>query len=223
MDALARVGGGGGGGGGGAPTIVALDVGCAVGGSSFELSSSCARVVGVDFSRRFVEAAEALRAGGALPFSYAVEGELTATALARLPGSARAERLRFLQGDACALPAAVAAAGPFHLIHAANLLCRLPDPAAFLRQLPALLARDGVVVFFSPYSWLPAYTPRAAWLGGKAGPAGKPIWSKDALADAMRELGFELAHEEEVPFLIREHARKFQWGCAHMTVFKWAM
>ena len=106
---------------------------------------------------------------------------------------------------------------------AANLLCRLPDPAAFLAQLPSLLARDGVVVFISPYSWLRAYTPHGAWLGGKADAGGKPRWSRDGLCDAMRELGFELCHEEDVPFLIREHARKFQWGCSHLTAFRWSL
>lgn len=36
----------------------------------------------------------------------------------------------------------------------------------------------------------------------------------------MAALGFELLHEEQVPFLIREHARKFQWGCSHATVYR---
>ena len=201
--------------------LAALDVGCAVGGSTFALSSA-ARAVGVDFSARFIEAAEALRRGGSLPFSYTVEGELLAAGLAALPTDARAERCHFLQGDACALPAAVRAAGPYHVVHAANLLCRLPDPARFLAQLPQLVAAGGIVLFVSPYSWLPAYTPRAAWLGGKADAAGAPIWSSDRLQAAMRELGFELFHEENVPFLIREHARKFQWGCSHATAFRWA-
>jgi hypothetical protein len=31
---------------------------------------------------------------------------------------------------------------------------------------------------------------------------------------------FKLVHEEDVPFLIREHARKFQWGCSHGSVWK---
>ena len=61
--------------------------------------------------------AEALRGGRALPFSYTVEGELQATAHARLPENARAERVRFTVGDACAMPPMVAAGGPYHVIH----------------------------------------------------------------------------------------------------------
>jgi hypothetical protein len=36
----------------------------------------------------------------------------------------------------------------------------------------------------------------------------------------MIERGFDLAHSEDMPFLIREHARKYQWGCSHATVWR---
>ena len=31
---------------------------------------------------------------------------------------------------------------------------------------------------------------------------------------------FELLAENNMPFLIREHRRKYQWGCSHVTVWK---
>ena len=103
----------------------------------------------------------------------------------------------------------------FSLVHAANLLCRLPEPRAFLRVLPSLLAPGGLVVFFSPYSWLAQYTPQDKWLGGAEGAR-----SADVLAAEMKKLGFELVTQEDVPFLIREHARKFQYGVAHATAWR---
>ena len=51
-------------------------------------------------------------------------------------------------------------------------------------------------------------------------PEGGALRSRDALVAEMSALGFELLHEASVPFLIREHARKFQWGCSHATVFQ---
>lgn len=30
----------------------------------------------------------------------------------------------------------------------------------------------------------------------------------------------QLVHTEECPFLIREHVRKYQWGCSHITVWR---
>jgi len=207
----------------------ALDLGCAVGRSSFELSRlGFARVVGLDFSHAFVAACERMRAlppggAGGLPFSMQVEGEVFKTCEARLPAGCAPARCQFVQGDACALDvpalqAMAGGAGRFRLVHAANLLCRLPDPAKLLAALPHLVAPRGLVVFFSPYSWLKQYTPRDKWLGARAGAGEKR--SAQALAHAMGAHGFKLVHEEDVPFLIREHARKFQLGFAHCTVFE---
>lgn len=48
---------------------------------------------------------------------------------------------------------------------------------------------------------------------------GKEVRSFETLKSIMTENGFELRAEEEMPFVIREHARKFQWGCAHGSVW----
>src|SRR5205085_9667368 len=46
------------------PNARALDVGCAVGRSTFEMARHCAGVVGIDYSRRFIEAARTLARDG---------------------------------------------------------------------------------------------------------------------------------------------------------------
>ena len=48
---------------------------------------------------------------------------------------------------------------------------------------------------------------------------GQPVHSFDELTKIMIELGFELREEQDMPFVIREHARKFQWGCAHASAW----
>src|SRR5215207_1682514 len=50
-----------------------LDIGCAVGASTFELARSCAEVIGIDYSARFIEAAQRLAATGQLEYSRAIE------------------------------------------------------------------------------------------------------------------------------------------------------
>lgn len=55
------------------------------------------------------------------------------------------------QGDACSLPEAL---GQFDAVLAANLLCRLPAPGAFLSRTATLVKPGGVLVMVSPYSWL---------------------------------------------------------------------
>jgi len=70
----------------------------------------------------------------------------------------------------------------------------------------------------SPSTWLEEYTPRAKWLGGRR-EHGEPLTTFDGLA---RELAphFTLVHRQDVPFVIRETARKHQHTLADMTVWR---
>lgn len=186
----------------------ALDLGCAVGRSTFELARHCREVTGIDYSRAFISAAEKIRKHGSLDYEYPVEGERTARAAAVVPPGVDASRVTFETGDAMALPDDL---GTFDVVLAANLLCRLPDPHAFLARLPSLVRPGGQLLLTTPFTWLEEYTPRDAWIGGRTG---------DSSADALQKLllpHFELQMEKELPFLIREHARKYQWSVAWGT------
>lgn len=182
----------------------ALDVGCAVGRSSFELSGLCDEVTGLDFSGTFVKAADTLGRVGELKYRHRVQGERFADAVARVPVEARAENVNFRVGDACDLPHDL---GPFHLVHAANLLCRLPEPEAFLRSLPRLVRPGGQLLLATPFTWLESFTPRDKWIGAVA----EGISSVEALRRIL-EADFRLEREADLPFLLREHERKFQYG-----------
>jgi putative 4-mercaptohistidine N1-methyltranferase len=196
----------------------AFDVGCAVGRTAFDLSKEFKHVVGLDYSQAFVNAADKLKASKKASYRCTIEGSITEEYTVTLPSDVNADRCSFIQGDACNLPTNV---GPFTVIHGANLLCRLPNPRDFLRRLPSLLVPGGLVVLISPYSWLPQYTPTENWIGATVDDSTKlPKRSSDELVKIMESLGFKLVHEENVPFLIREHARKFQWGCSHATIFQ---
>ena len=144
------------------------------------------------------------------------EGTVFETAVASVPAEIDRGRVSFEQGDACALRADL---GAFDAVLCCNLLCRLPDPAALLRRLPDLVAPGGVAVLVSPYSWLAEYTPPERWLGGYRDAAGVRV---DSFAAVRRELEgpFRLLEEQDLPFLIREHARKFQWGISHCSVWQ---
>jgi len=188
----------------GRPVDRALDLGCAVGRSSFELARFARSVIGVDYSAAFIRAAETLRSEGSISCRVAVEGERTAGFTAEPPGGVDMSRIAFETGDATALRADL---GTFDLVLAANLLCRLPDPAAFLAQLPRLLVPGGQLLLATPFSWLPEFTPRDRWIGGREGDAESQV----QLAGLL-EPHFELQMTKEMPFLIREHRRKYQYG-----------
>jgi len=183
-----------------------LDLGCAVGRSTFEMSrDGCAEVTGIDFSHAFIAAAEALRQGETLPYQRLEEGRLRTTLTACAPF--RVENVIFQQGDAMSLPADL---GTFDRVHAANLLCRLPEPLRLLERLPSLVESGGELVLATPCTWLEDFTPIGNW------PEGSTFdWLAEHLGGS-----FELLRRGEEPFLIRETARKFQWTRSMITVWK---
>ena len=186
------------------PARTALDLGCAVGRSSFELARIANSVLGIDFSAAFIRAAETLKREAKLSCQVPVEGELMADFTARVPEGIHVERVNFEAGDATALRGDI---GRFDIVLAANLLCRLPQPEKFLAMLPDLVLPGGQLLLGTPFSWLPEFTAQEHWIGGRqsTGP------SRDALHKIL-EPHFELHLSKDLPFLIREHRRKFQYG-----------
>jgi putative 4-mercaptohistidine N1-methyltranferase len=183
-----------------------LDLGCAVGRSTFEMARSCAEVIGIDFSHAFIRAAEALRLGETLNYQRLDEASLSTPLEARAPEGVDPSLIRFIQGDAMNLPADL---GSFDRVHAANLLCRLPEPGSLLDRLPSLVAPGGELVLATPCTWLEEFTPRGNWP-----PGGTLDWLMDQLAG-----DFSLSRTSEEPFLIRETARKFQWTISLLSVW----
>jgi putative 4-mercaptohistidine N1-methyltranferase len=191
----------------------ALDLGCAVGRSSFELARICGSVLGIDYSHRFIEAANAVKKGP-VRYQRVDEGGLTTELVAKVPEGIDASEVSFQQGDATALPSDL---GTYDVVLAANLVDRLVDPKAFLQSLPGLMNPGGQLVITSPYTWLEEYTPKKNWLGGYK-KDGKTISTIDGLEEILSE-NFAKVREMDLPFLIREHARKFQWSVAEGTIW----
>lgn len=189
----------------------ALDLGCAVGRSSFELARLCQEVIGVDRSSAFVEAARHVQKEGRIDFRYPVEGEIHATCHAELPADIPTERVSFQIGDAMTLEKSL---GTFDVVLMANLIDRLPSPVDCLKKLPALVRPGGQLIITSPYTWMEGYTPRGRWL---ATPDGKSSFA--TLGENLAG-NFNLVERRDLPFLIREHARKFQWSVSDSTVWR---
>ncbi len=184
-----------------------LDLGCAVGRSAFEMAATCDEVTGIDFSLAFIRAAESLGNGEILAYERREEASVTTRLEARLIAGVGCGTTRFLQGDAMSLPEDL---GVFDRVHAANLLCRLPEPKRLLDRLPSLVKPGGELVLATPCTWLEEFTPPENWPS-----AGTFEWLKASLVP-----DFELLRTLEEPFLIRETARKFQWTTSMVTVWR---
>lgn len=198
------------------PDMRALDLGCAVGRSSFELARHCREVVGIDFSSRFVEAADALRLHGQLPYRHTIEGKTMADGTAMVQGDIDRDRVRFEVGDACNLRADL---GAFDVALLINLMDRLPEPWRCLQRLPSLVRAGGQLVIASPFTWMEEYTPPQNWLGGFYAPDGRPVSGMETLRRLLA-VDFELVRTVEVPFLIREHVRKYQWSVSLAGIWR---
>lgn len=184
-----------------------LDLGCAVGRSTYEMSRSCREVTGIDFSHAFINAAETLRAGGSIHYPRLEEARVSTGLTARAPEGIDPERVRFETGDAMNLRADL---GSFDRVHAANLLCRLPEPQRLLDRLPDLVRSGGELVLATPCTWLAEFTPTEHW------PTGSTFdWLQGELSSH-----FELETQDDEPFLIRETARKFQFTFSLLTVWR---
>ncbi|MFN7811974.1 MAG: putative 4-mercaptohistidine N1-methyltransferase, partial [Planctomycetia bacterium] len=157
-------------------------------------------------------------------YEVPTEGELTVPrsvsleklGLTRGPGSdGLTERVSFMQGDACNLKPLFTG---YDLVFAGNLIDRLYDPRLFLDLVGDRIVPGGLLVLTSPYTWLEEYTPRDKWLGGRR-EHGEPL---DTLTGIERILAgrFTLEHRADIPFVIRETARKHQHSLAEMTVWR---
>lgn len=178
----------------------ALDVGCAVGRSCYQLARHFDEVLGIDYSASFIAAAEAIRLEGGTAVERLEEGRLRTAVEVLRPAGVDPDRLRFRQGDAMALDLEDLG-GPFELVHAANLVCRLPDPARFLSSLAGLVKPRGQLLLTTPATWLAEFTPVVNW------PAGGIL---DYLRDQLGA-SFRLERQVDLPMLIRETRRKYQW------------
>ena len=187
----------------------ALDLGCAVGRSSFELARSFVEVTAIDFSARFIEAAREMQKQREAIVRVPREGAREDELRVELPSDLPVEKVRFEQGDACNLHADL---GPFDFVLMANLIDRLPDPARCLARLRGLVVTGGGLVITSPYTWMEEYTPREKWLAGAEG----------TLAALQKILApaFAFRRALDLPFLIRDHRRKYQWSVAEASVWQ---
>jgi putative 4-mercaptohistidine N1-methyltranferase len=184
----------------------ALELGCSVAAAAFELARTCAHVEASDYSASFINAAEQLKQEGRLDAIRVLQGDRTEPFTAVVPTDIDRSRVSFSVQDATALPEPL---GPFDVVLAANLLCRLPDPEALLKRFTDLVKPGGQLLLTTPFTWLEEFTPRDRWIGGGlTGPS-----SEEELTRRLSP-HFRLHRRIDLPFLIREHERKYQLGIA---------
>jgi len=197
----------------------ALDLGCAVGRSTFELAREFGHVTGLDFSARFIRIADEMVKKGYVQYVLPDEGDLVSyheRRLAEYGLEGKESRVEFMQADACNLKPLYT---DYDLVFAGNLIDRLYSPRKFLRMIHERIRPGGLLVLTSPYTWLADYTEREEWIGGFKRD-GENVTTLDGLDEVLGKHFVRQGDPREVPFVIRETKRKFQHTVSELTVWK---
>ena len=198
----------------------ALDIGCAVGRSSFELAKQFDHVTAIDFSARLINIGVQLQRQGVIRYSIVDEGELALYKERRLTDftdESSANKVEFMQGDACNLKPIYQG---YDLVLAANLIDRLYQPSLFLTTIQERMNPGGILMITSPYTWLEEHANKEEWVGGRK-VDGENVTTLDGLK-AMLAPHFDLVQGPiAVPFVIRETSRKFQHTLSEATMWRY--
>ncbi len=143
----------------------ALDIGCAVGRLSFELSKTHTWTVGIDTSFSFIQAARKLMHIKRLEFNSVVEGRITQDHACDLDPAYRFDATEFIIADATALPFR---SNLFTTAASINILEKVPHPMRHLEETNRVLEKTKANFIFSdPFTWDEAVSHPDLWIGGR--------------------------------------------------------
>jgi putative 4-mercaptohistidine N1-methyltranferase len=127
-----------------------------------------------------------------------------------------ASRIHFTQGDACNLKGKYQ---HYDLILAANMLDRLREPAHFLADLAHRLRDGGILMLCSPHTWQVESTSKHNWLGGIR-ENGEARTTYQYLQRVLSTEFEELQPAQDIPFVLQETARKYQYLLSQLTIWR---
>lgn len=201
------------------PKKRALDLGCSVGRTTFELAREFDFVNGLDFSARFIRIAFQLQEKGYIRYELPEEGDIVSyheKHLAEFGLETVTGKIEFHQADAANLKPRFTG---YDLIFTGNMLDRMVNPTDFLTSIHERLNPDGLLIITSPYTWLETFTKKENWLGGIR-KDGEPCYTLQGLKNVLAPRFKMLDEPRDIPFVIRETRRKFQHTVAQMTVWQ---
>jgi len=190
-----------------------LDAGCATGRFSFEMSSKCEFVIGVDLSESFVRTARRIMQERGLIFRIKEEGRIFSDRAFVLPPGWDSEKVDFLVADANALPFR---SGSFSCVASLNLIDKIAHPLEHIGETSRAACTSGAQLLISdPFSWSEAVCASDRWLGGVADGrfAGAGMDNIARLLSGKGRLAgpaWQIARKGEVWWKIRNHRNHFE-------------
>lgn len=199
-------------------SLRALDLGCSVGRSSFELATHFGHVDAIEFTARLIQHGFGLQEQGEARYTLKTEGELMAFKdidLNNHPYAAIKHKVNFSQGDACNIKPLYTG---YDLVLAASLLERLYNPELFLETIAQRLNDKGYLVLTSCYDWDEENKINSKWLGGTK-VNGENFTTLDGLKQLLSSR-FELLETRDIPFIMHQTQRKYLFNNSQLSVWQ---
>lgn len=189
-----------------------LDIGCAVGRATFDLTRlGTGLVVGVDLGFHLLRLASRVLRGGSVRYPRRRSGVLYDWREFPVP-TPGAVRVDFWASDAGHLPFPTGSIGG---AVALNLLDCVYGPLDLLRSVSRVLRPGATLVLATPYDWTPAATTIEAWIGGHS-PRSPGAGASEAVLRALLTPGAHpasvaglqlIGERDRVPWTVRLHDR----------------
>ncbi|MBN2460039.1 MAG: 5-histidylcysteine sulfoxide synthase [Candidatus Cloacimonetes bacterium] len=197
----------------------ALNLGCDVGRTTFELARYFDHVTGLDFTARYIRLAIQMQEKGRILYTLPEEGELVSfheISLEELGLAGTENKVDFWQADASNLKPQYTG---YDLIYVQNLLERIYDPEKFLQLVHERMNTSGLLIISSLYDWNEQYTAKNHWLGGYR-EDGEPVWSSERLTWILQQKFYLLGNITSIPLLKRIKSRVFFYGESEFSVWE---
>lgn len=204
-------------------TTPALDIGCAVGRTTFELARHSKGItLGIDVDFRVLRAAQQVLRTGKISFPLKHSGVRFEQHELNVPLD-DVELVDFWACDALALPFTN---GTFHFINALNVFDVIPSPKHLLLSIGNALAEKGQTLLSTPYDWSPP-VPMHNWIGGKGRPGKRAGESEHLLRQiltagnlpALKNITI-VGEIESHPWHVRVHSRRTALYDVHVIACK---
>lgn len=198
----------------------ALEVGCKVGRTVFELAAGFDKVLGLDPTARTIRIGVEMLEKGYTQWEIQKEGEILdfrQTQLSSLGLDASRSKVEFMQADLSNMKERYRG---YDLILVTNLLERTYDPAKFLETVYERLNDGGTLVIATTADWRTEHTPRDKWLGGFKDATGENRTTLDGLQQILgKSFGLE-GDPVDLPMVFRENARRFVQQTSQVSVWR---
>ena len=205
------------------PAGAIADLGCSVGGTTFDLAERTGRlVVGIDLNLSMLRLASSALHRGFVQYPRKRTGVVYDRRRVDVAFS-QAGNVDFWACDVGALPFAD---GTFALTTSLNLIDCVQSPRDVLAEIARVLGAGGRSLLATPYDWSPNATPIEAWFGGHSQrspnlgasePVLRALLTPGAHPAALGSMALE-AELNDVPWHVRLHDRSTVAYRLHLTI-----